>query len=189
MANLLDSAGNQVFNKLPVGGYIGHINHRHTGADSAGSTFWGFRNGGARVAQVRHIRGQLTFDGTAAAATTLRYGFFKLTGASTEPSAGSNVSFTKKQTGYPASSVTIRQGAALTYTSATPEAEPFHVIALPVSVTNGVSPFFIDFVQGNQPQDFFELLPNEGIALIIRNTNAVVGFTISGSIEWDEYAV
>src|SRR5215216_1326008 len=99
MANLLDSAGNQIFAKQPEASFITRFSHRHTVADAALSAMWNFRNNSSKIVRLRHVRGQMTYDGAATAATSLQIGFWKFTGATADPNVGTNVIPVAKRVG------------------------------------------------------------------------------------------
>jgi hypothetical protein len=190
MAILYDSNGNAIFPVAPTGAYLSNINVRHTAADVTASVVWAMTNpsGSGKSVYIRNIRGRVTFDGTAVAATSLGYEFIRYSG-NVSPTTGTTVPRIKKKTTQGASvvqDINIQQKSGiLTLASAVFEAAPFNVVRLPIAVTNGIASFDLDFAVAGLPYEGVEILAGEGLAIRL-NTAAVIGLAIAGSVEWEE---
>lgn len=180
---LYDSLGNEIA-KPATGSYVADINVRQTAASAIGTTIWTMRNTGALTALIRQISLIMAFDGTAAAATTLRYDIARFSGAT--PTGGTAVTPVKKRNSYGASSVTDLRflDTGLTTTGITFESA-FHTIALPVSVTSGNAQLHLPFTLPGERYSPFELATGEGLAIRL-NVAAVIGLSLTGSVHWDD---
>jgi len=182
---IYDSAGLET-SKPPTGAYIANVNIRQTAVTAANSTVWAMRNvAGPLTVYIRHIRLIVSFDGTAAATTTLRYDIERFDTAT--PTGGTAVTVVKKRSTYATSNVTDVRflDTGLTTTSVAFGAA-FHTIGLAASVTNGGMEQDLDFTTAleryNAP---FELASGEGLCIRL-NVAAVVGLSLRGSVTWDE---
>lgn len=182
---IYDSSGLEVA-KPPTGSYIADINIRQAAATGAGATVWAMRNvSGPAIAYIRHIRLMVSFDGTAAAATTLRYDFQRFDTAT--PTGGTSVTAVKKRSTYGSPNVSdIRFADAGVTTTGVVFGAAFHTVGLPSSVTNGNIETDLDFATaGERYNSPFELASGEGFCIRL-NTAAVIGLSIRGSVSWDE---
>lgn len=180
---LYDSNGNES-NKPPTGCYMANVNIRQTAATIAGTTVWAMLNSGTLTAFLRHIRVAVSFDGTASAATTLRYEIERFTVAT--PSGGTLITPVKKRNSYPSPSVgNVRfLDTGVTMTSAVFES-PFHTIGVPASPTGQSVEQDLDFETTNERYAPLEIAVNEGLCIRL-STAAVIGMGLKGSISWDE---
>lgn len=165
----------------PSGSYFLPINVRQTTAAVAASTVWTLYNpsGSGKTVYLRALRLLISFDGTAAAATTPRYSLSRFSGAA--PTGGAALTIIKKRTADPSSVVSDARilDTGLTTTGITFETALAQV-GLPISVTGGFTQFAIE-----RTYPFLELEPGEGFA--IRTVTAmVIGMVLNGDIEWDE---
>ncbi len=199
-ATLYDSLGREI-QPPQSGSYITPFEVRCTSASAAGVTVFNFRGPTSLRAFIRGIRGRVTFDGTALAASgTLRFGFYRGVGASV-PTGGTAQIPTKKDSTDPTSTVQdVRvdlTGAGLTTTGITYETTPFHVVGLPIialqvtvpttSATVGAAADFdLDFhTFGDRDCDFI-IGTNEHLAIRIQTVAGIIGLGLTGSMEWDE---
>ena len=196
---LYDSTGREITPKA-TGAYSLGFQVRHTGGAVSGVTVLNMRGPPSLTAYVKRIVGQMGFDGTAAAANTQRYGFFRGAGAANASGGGSNVSPSatngKKRAAY--GNWTLNNftydlsGTGLTTTSITYEAQPFAIVTLPLimgaaaSATAPLNPFTVNFAQEGTLDQVFELGANDHIGIQVLTTTTIAGVTISGRIEWDE---
>lgn len=189
----IDTAGNPV-NPIPTGSYMLPFGYRHSAATTAGQTIFAMRNtsGGSVVARIRRIMAILAFDGTAAAATSMRYAFMRF--STVTPSGGTAVhaNIAKKRSSYGTSVIgdaryRVDNASGLTVTGVAFES-PFATLMLPISVTSGNLVVPLQFVIPNQNHSLLELAPGEGLAIQVDTTNAVIGLSLGGNIEWDEAA-
>lgn len=181
---LYDSTGNKLLLETPVGSYILPINVRQTATTASPATVWAMRNGATKTISIRRLRLSVLFDGTAAAATTVKYTILRFSTAT--PSAGTALTVIKKRSSYASSTLTDARflDTGLTVTSVVFETD-MHIIGLPISVTGGVSPQDLLFSRANEPYGDFELAANEGLAIQLKS-QAAIGLGIVGSVEWDE---
>ena len=79
MAQILDTTGSTIFLDDPITEWLGSFNIRHTAADAAGSFVLAITNpaGSAKYLYFTNVRGEMAFDGTAVAATSLVYEFVR----------------------------------------------------------------------------------------------------------------
>ncbi len=190
MALILDSAGNAIYPIAPTGSYLANINIRHTVADAGASAVFAMRNPAAstKTCFIRAIRGRVTFDGTAVAATSCAYEFIRFSGG--DPSTGTTLPRVKKRSSYANSQIldanAQQKSGVLTMTSVTYDPNgPFNVVRLPTSVTSGIAGFDIDLLTAGLSYEGFELAVGEGLAIRL-NVAAIIGLGIAGSVEWDE---
>lgn len=178
-----DSSANE-YSPFPTGAYALPVNIRQTAATVANSTVWTMRNGASKKMFLRRILLQILFDGTAAAATTLKYMLARFSAAT--PTGGTALTAVKMQSTFPATTLADARflDTGLTTTGITFETE-WATLAIPASVTNGVVHVPIPFIGSNEAKEPFVLAPNEGLAIRLQNA-AVIGQGISGSIHWDE---
>lgn len=182
---LYGSDGNESC-KPPTGAYIANINVRQSAATAANSTIWTMRNvSGPATVYIRHIRLMVSFDGTAAATTTLRYDLMRFDTAT--PTGGTAVTVVKKRSTYGTSVVSdVRFLDTGLTTTGVNFGAAFHTVGLAASVTNGIMEEDLDYATSieryNAP---FELASGEGLAIRL-NVAAVVGLSIRGSVTWDE---
>lgn len=170
---------------LPTRAFLLPILVRQTGATAAASTVWAARNvAGPQTVYIRRIRGAVTFDGTAAAATTIGYDFMRFSVAT--PTGGTALTPIKKRSAYAASNVSDARflDTGLTVAGVTFET-PFARVQAPISVTSMIRPFEIDFSYLGDRGAPFELASGEGLAIQLTAT-AVIGLGISGWVEYDE---
>src|SRR5579859_81632 len=141
-----DSAGNEI-DKPSVGSYLAQINVRQTAATALGNVVWAMRNpvGSTITAYIRHLNLTVAFDGTAAAATTVRYELERFSAAT--PTGGTALTIVKKRNSYGASGITdIRfLDTGLTTTGLVFEA-PFVVVGTPISVSGTQHVEKLDFL-------------------------------------------
>ena len=172
---------------LPVvaGSYAAPIEQRHTAADAAGSTVWDLRGPTSLKAYIRAIHGIIVFDGTATAATTMRFGFYRGAGAAS-PTGGTSLTPEKKTSTMPASTVAALQGnGILTTTGIAYDANAFAVVGLAASPTGGSVRFNMRFEQAQELDSAFSFAANEHFAIRL-NTAAIIGLGLYGYCEWDE---
>lgn len=188
-----DSAGNEV-NAVPTGSYMLPFGYRHSAATTAGQTIFAMRNtsGGSVVARIRRIMAIMAFDGTAVAATTLRYAFMRFGTATPSGGTAVHANIVKKRNSYGTSVIgdarfRVDNASGLTVTSVVFE-NPFAALMLPISVTSGNLPVPINLVQPGQNYSLLELAPGEGMAIQVLDVNAVIGLSLGGFVEWDEAA-
>lgn len=168
-----------------VGAYTAPIEFEHSAADAATAVIWNLRGPVSNLAYIKSIRGVVCFDGTAAAATTLRYGFYRGAGAAS-PTGGTAITPQKKQSGYPNSTlVDLQSGAVLTTAGITYGANAFAVAAVPVSISNGVARFDFQFDKTLEVDSALVIGPDEHLGILLQ-TSAVIGLGIYGMVEWDE---
>lgn len=189
----VDTAGNAV-NPIPTGSYMLPFGYRHSAATTAGQTIFAMRNtsGGSVVARIRRILAILAFDGTAAAATTLRYSFMRFNTATPSGGTAVHANIVKKRNSYGTSVIgdaryRVDNASGLTVTSVVFES-PFATLMLPISVTSGNLVVPLQFVIPGQNHSLLELAPGEGMAIQVDTTNAVIGLSLGGNVEWDEAA-
>jgi hypothetical protein len=166
------------------GTYTAPIEFRHTAADVAGTVIWNLR-GSAADAGIKSIRGVVCFDGTPAAATTLRYGFYRGTGAAS-PTGGTAIVPQKKLSTYPASALVDLQQGVLTTTGITYANNALAVIALQVA-SNGQVGFNFEFKYDvNDVNSDYVFGPDEHLGILVETHAAIVGLGVYGMVEWDE---
>lgn len=184
----IDANGNQL-NPAPTGCYMLPLYWRHTAATGAGATVFAMRNTvGALTAKLRRIVLTMGFDGTAVAATSMRYTLMRFNTAT--PTIGTALTVVKKRSSYPASNIGDARFkadavAGLTVTSVVFET-PFAALVLPVPTTGFNVQLAINFIQPGQSFSPFELASGEGLAIQVDTTAAIIGLSGSGFIEWDE---
>lgn len=185
---LYDSLGNEVFAPPPNAAYaldvaVGRI----TGAITTGKIFT-MRNNTTRPMYIRRIALMAAFDGTAAATTQI-YQLMRFTTAT--PSGGTSVSLPggaiKKDSSKGNSTLLaanyINSGTSpLTVTSVIFESA---FASLNCQRQVGANQMLFMDWYNTPPGDIFILGVSEGLAINIVNT-AVVGDSLSGTIEWDE---
>jgi hypothetical protein len=182
---LLFDANNRPLLPVVSGAYAAPVEFRHTAADVAGSTIWDWRGPAALSAFLKSIAGIISFDGTAVAATTLRYGFYRGAGAAS-PTGGTTLTAVKKKSTYAASSLVALQGnGVLTTTGITYDANPFAVIAVPIPVTGQAIRFNFHWDNAMELDSAFVFAANEHLAIRLE-VAAAIGLTLTGSLEWDE---
>ena len=182
-ATLYDAAGNALI-PAPSGSFMLPINVRQTAASAAASTVWTVRNGASKTMRLRRLFAAVVFDGTAAAATTLKYALQRFSAAT--PTGGTALTAVKKRTTYSASTIADARflDTGLTTTGVTFETDAA-ILPIAVSVTAQTAVMDVYFERTAELHSTFELAANEGLALRL-NTAAVIGMGIDGFLEWDE---
>lgn len=179
-----DSSANEYSPFPSPGAYALPVNVRQTAATAANSTVWTMRNGATKKMFFRRILLEIIFDGTAAAATTLKYMLARFSAAT--PTGGTSLTAVKMQTTFSASTLADARflDTGLTTTGVTFETE-WATLAIPASVTAGSIFWNMPFIGPNEAKEPFVLNPNEGLAIRLQNA-AVVGMGLTGSVHWDE---
>lgn len=179
-----DSSGNEQAPFPSPGAYALPINIRQTAATAANATVWTMRNGGSKKVFIRRILLAMLFDGSAAAATTLKYLLARFSAAT--PTGGTALTVVKMQTTFASSTLADARflDTGLTTTGVTFETE-WATIGLPASVTSGSLFWNMPFIGSNEAKEPFVLNPNEGLAIRLQNA-AVIGLGLTGSVHWDE---
>jgi hypothetical protein len=190
VALLFDAFGNPVYPNQAQGAYVANISLRHTAADAAGSMVWAFRNPSSiRTVYLRKIMAQLTFDGTAAAATGIGYEFVRFTTA--DPTTGTTVPRVKRF-GTTASVIldaNIQQKSGILTMTGILAIEIFHVVRLSVSVTSGVININLPYEASGLSKERMEFTSDQGFGIRVGPVAAIIGQTLSGSVHWDEVNV
>lgn len=189
MARLLDAFGNDIYPSSPEGGYLMNISLRHTVADAAGSFVWAFRNplAAARAIRLLAIMGSMWFDGTAAAAGNIGYELCRFTGG--DPTTGTTVPRSKKWGAGAVSQLAdanIQQKSGILTITGIVGIEIFGVIRMGASVTNGLYPFYFDFLKAGKLRAHNELAPGDGFGIRVGPGAAIIGQGLSGIIETEE---
>lgn len=185
---LYDASGRLL---LPVatGEYAAKIEIRQTSAAAAGVTVWNMRGPPSLKAYVKRIYGSVVFDGVGAAGSTLRYGFYRGAGAAS-PTLGATILASKKLSTFQAATVAdLRSdltGVGLTTTGITYDADPFMVVAVPISLTNGNARFDFWVERPFQLDSPYVLAASDHLAIRLQTVAAVIGLGIYGVVEWSE---
>lgn len=168
-----------------MAGFTLPVNCRQTATTAADQAVWIVRKSASAVPiYLRRLIARVVFDGTAAAATTLRYRLEKTTGVWV-PGDGTAVSVAKKQTSLTSSLIAAcRVKDTGLDTTGLSFGDVIGQLAVPASVTGTVVPYDIDFFQGNQGVPI-TLEADEGLAIRLAAT-AVIGLGIYGFLEFDE---
>jgi hypothetical protein len=187
MAQILDAAGNALYPTVGDG-YLANISIRHTVADAGASFVWACRNpvASTKTLHLRACRGRVTFDGTAVAAANSGYEWCRFTGG--DPTTGTTVPRSKKRSAAAASQVldaNIQQKSGVLTITGITGIEIFNVVRMPMSVTNGIAPFDLDYVVSGLTREAVEFAPGEGFGIRLLAA-AVIGLGIAGGFEWDE---
>lgn len=189
MAILYDASGTVIFPAAPAGSYLTNISLRHTSADAAGSVVWAIHNPAAstKTAYIKRVRGILSFDGSAAAATGIGYEIIKFSGA--DPTTGTTIDIVKKRNAYPASQIAaanIQQKSGILTMSGITNIQILAVLRLPVAVTNPFLFFDLGFVISGIGYEALEIAVDYGLAIRVGPVAAIIGQTLSGQVVWDE---
>lgn len=204
-ATLYDASGREL-RPVSTGSYCLGFQVRHTTAAAAGITVLNVRGPASKTAYIKRIHGIVGFDGTALASSgTLRYGIHRGNGAVNSSAGGSRVapdpSEGKKRGAYPSWSLQEftydLNGTGLTTTGITYEAQPMHILHMPVVSTQVAAAttsnsqgcyqaFDLNFARHSGLDQAIELGSSEHLAIRLLTVAAIIGLTISGSIEWDE---
>lgn len=181
---LYDSSGNEL-SQPPAGAYSLAVNVRQTAATAANAVVWAMRNGATKTVVIRRIKLAQVFDGTAAAATTVRYTIQRFTAAN--PTAGTAITVGKRQTSSPATTVQDARflDTGLTTAGITFDGIDLMILGVPVSVTGTLVAH--DIATGGDLSYFsnFELAASEGLCIRL-STAAVAGAGLYGGIVFDE---
>lgn len=185
---LYDASGRAI-NYVATGEYIAPVEVRQTSTAAAGQTVWNLRGPTALKAYIKRLFLTVVFDGTAAAATTLRYGVYRGSGAAS-PTGGTALTPEKKLSTFATSTTSdVRQdttGVGLTTTSIAYDAIPCSVLAIPVSVTSTAQTYDLRFDTPEQLDAPVVIAANEHIAIRLQTVAAVIGLGIFGHVEWVE---
>lgn len=187
MANILDANGNPIYPNIVAGAYFMNISIRHTAADAGASMVWAFRNpSAAKMVNLRGVRGRVVFDGTAAAGTDRGYEFVRFTTA--DPTTGTTVPRVKKRAGVASNiaDANIQQKSGVLTMTGILAIEIFHVVRIPIAVTNGAVSFDFDPTAAGLKDEWFEFGNNEGFGIRLAATAATIGLGINGSVEIEE---
>jgi len=202
---LYDSGGREL-SPISTGSYTLGFQVRHTTAAAANISVLNMRGPPSKTAYVKRIHGVIGFDGTALAASgTLRYGIYRGNGAVNTTAGGSRVapdpSEGKKRSSYV--NWTLNEfaydlnGTGLTTTGITFETQPLHILHIPVvstqvaaaatSNTQGCyQAFDLNWERYDGLDQAVELGSNQHLTIRVLTVAAIIGLSISGSIEWDE---
>lgn len=169
-----------------IAGYFLPINVRQSAPTAANAKVWAMRNGApaGTLCLVREIVLAMTFDGTAAAGTSLRYDLGRFNGA--DPTGGALLTPIKRDNTQGASVVTVARVAdtGLGVVGAVIEGA-FATLLLPASVTGGQRQAAFSASVAVDRDPLFVLAPGEGIGIALGAT-AIVGQGLSGWVRWDE---
>lgn len=175
----------------PLGSYLGSFNIRHTAADAANSVVAAITNpsGSGKYLYLKTLAGQLTFDGTAAAASSCSYELIRYSGAVSNPSTGTTLTAVPRDTRGVVSAILAvnAQYKSGILTVTTPTIESLAFFRIPCSVTGTVVDVWRDFNRLAVAAEPLIIGPQQGLGIRL-NTAAIIGLGFSGAFEWDERA-
>lgn len=185
---LYDASGRAI-SYVATGEYTAGIEVRQTSAAAAGVTVFNMRGPTSLKAYIKRLYLVTVFDGTAASATTLRYGIYYGSGAVT-PTLGATITPTKKSQSLATSTMQdIRSditGVGLTTTGITYGTSPAAVLVVPASITASHEIYDIRFDQPGELDSPFILGSADHLAIRLETVAAVIGLGIYGWVEWVE---
>jgi hypothetical protein len=185
-------------NLLPVGPFLGsylvRAEWRHTATGTPIPWAMQILPTANRVIRLKKIYGIISFDGTAAAATTTGWQW-ALENWKDVMAAGTQLFPVRKRNRYGASCATVRFidtgiTAGTTQAAAGPgNVGPIEAIEIPLSVTNKRMPY--EIVCSGDGRDFknddIVMYPGCVLTCTVIAGGAVVGLTHTGCVEYDEY--
>lgn len=158
---------------------------RQTAASVPGTTIWTMYNGGSRIIRLRRVMLNVQFDGAGAASDSL-YGLVRFRGA--VPTLGGALGVIKNNQSAGASTVTDARllDTGLTVAGISFDG-PFIGMSCP-RTAGATAQYKVDWPAiAQSPLEPMIIVPLDGLAITLSNT-AVIGDSISGMIEWDEFA-
>lgn len=157
---------------------------RQTAASVPGTTIWTMYNGGSRIIRLRRVMLNVQFDGAGAASDSL-YGLVRFRGA--VPTGGGALGVVKNNQGSGTSTVTDARllDTGLTVAGVTFDT-PFIGMSCP-RTAGATAQYKMDWpTQSQSMTEPMIIVPLDGLAITLGNT-AVIGDSIAGMIEWDEF--
>lgn len=194
MGRITDSLGNSLVPVGPlIGSYVVNMSWRHTGTGLSLKT-WALQNlvSNQRVCRIRSISGIGSFDGTAAASTHVGWQW-SLEEWKDTMSGGTQIFPCRKRSAYGGSSALVRvldtglTGGTNQDVAGPGNVGPIGEVFIPISVTNKPTPFQIRFDSTRDLKADDILIYPGGVLLCSTLVSAVIGATMTGCVEFDEY--